>query len=70
MDDCLVSFPSVEETIATQRELKELLARRGFNLTKWTTNDAEVLEAIPSAERSKMAQHLLQDSSNDKVLGV
>ena len=70
VDDCLVSFSSVKETIAAQRELKELLARRGLNLTKWTSNDAEVLDSIPSAERSKKAQHLLEGSSNDRVLGV
>ena len=70
VDDCLVSFPSVEEAITARKELKELLARRGFNLTKWTTNDTKVLDAIPNAERSKKAQHLLDGSSNDRVLGV
>ena len=70
VDDCLVSFPSVEEAITARKELKELLARRGFNLTKWNSNNTKVLDAIPYAERSKKAQHLLDGSSNDRVLGV
>ena len=35
VDDCLVSVSTVKEAVTMQQKLTELLARRGFHLTKW-----------------------------------
>ena len=51
-DDCLKSAATVPKAIDIVRELCQLLALRGFRLTKWTSNSREVLEAIPAAERA------------------
>ena len=51
-DDCLKSAATVPKAIDIVRELYQLLALRGFRLTKWTSNSRKVLEAIPAAERA------------------
>ena len=38
MDDLLVSLSSEKTAVAIELELKELLAKGGFKLTKWATN--------------------------------
>ena len=71
VDDCLVSLSSVEETIYVYKHLTELLAQRGFRLTKWLTNHEGVLNQIPDSERSaKAKQYLLGTPTDDRVLGV
>ena len=71
MDDCLVSLPSVEEAIATYKNLSELLAKRGFRLQKWLSNNDKVLQEIPESERSSSAQgHTLEDSTKERLLGM
>ena len=47
VNDCLVSFPSVE----ARRSLRELLTKRGFRLRKWLSNSQDVLKTIPGADR-------------------
>lgn len=39
-------------------ELRELLSRGGFNLTKWISNSREVLRTVPEVERSKEVKTL------------
>ena len=46
VDDCLVSVSTVKEAITMQQKLSELLAGRGFHLTKWISNDDKVLESL------------------------
>ena len=48
VDDLLAGAESVEEAIALYKELRELLLKGGFNLRKWRSSSAEVLQAIPS----------------------
>ena len=51
--------------------MTELLAQRGFRLTKWLTNHEGVLNQIPDSERSaKAKQYLLGTPTDDRVLGV
>ena len=67
VDDCLKSVSSVEEA----KELKTLLARGGFNLTKWTSNHPAVLEAIPLSDRSKKIKERDIDTPlEERALGV
>ena len=71
VDDCLISLSTVKKTIAVQHDLTEMLARRGFRLTKWITNNKQVLDAIPTTEQASKAHlYLLESIESDRVLGV
>ena len=52
VDDCLKSVSTTEQAVKLTSELRELLSRGGFNLTKWISNDKEVLASIPKSERA------------------
>nr|XP_058944749.1 uncharacterized protein LOC131772813 [Pocillopora verrucosa] len=73
VDDCLKSLPSATVAIKHVEELRRLMLRGGFNLTKWISNDREVLESIPVEARAKDVKDL--DLDNDalpaeRALGV
>lgn len=51
VDDLLKSFPDSEQAIVVGKQLQELLARRGFELTKWISTSQSVLSAFPVEER-------------------
>ena len=71
VDDCLKSVDSVEEAVELASELKNLLVRGGFNLTKWTSNHPAVLEAIPPRYRSKKIKERNIDTPlEERALGV
>lgn len=53
VDDCLHSLPSSSEAIMHMDDLHKLTFKEGFNLTKWISNDREVLESIPVEDRAK-----------------
>ncbi|KAK3753087.1 hypothetical protein QZH41_001789 [Actinostola sp. cb2023] len=53
VDDCLKSLPNAQEAISHSRDLCQLLRKGGFRLTKWISNNREVLNTIPEAERNK-----------------
>ena len=51
--------------------LTELLSRGGFSLTKWMSNDREVLASIPSSRRAKSVVNLdLDEMPTEHALGV
>ena len=52
VDDCLKSLPTKEEAISLVTELPELLSRGGFRLTKWVSNEKEVVSQVPISERA------------------
>ena len=52
VDDLLKSFAHSERAITVSKELKELLAKAGFELTKWNSNSRKVLSAFPVEERA------------------
>ena len=53
------------------QQLTELLGKGGFRLTKWLTNNREILDYTPVLERSISLQHQIIDiSTNERVLGV
>jgi transposase InsO family protein len=65
VDDCLKSVDSVVTAITLARQLKELLSQRGFNLTKWVSNSADLMRTIPQADWGKAFATL--DISLDKL---
>ena len=71
VDDCLKSMPTVSEAIDLVSELKKLVAKGGFNLTKWTSNSPKVVSKVPYSDRSKKAQERVLDAlADDRALGV
>ena len=71
MDDCLKSIPSKEQAVSLHKELTSLLQRGGFRLTKWLSNNKEVLKQISCEERAKVVLDLAEfGSSSERILGV
>ena len=71
MDDCLKSVSSEEEAINLAAQLRELLQRGGFKLTKWLSNSKRVIESIPKSERSENVKDLSFDQLPvERALGV
>ncbi len=71
VDDCLKSVSSVGRAKELAKQLWELLAKGGFNLTKWVSNSREVMASIPSSERAPKMVDLDVESFPDIVaLGV
>ena len=71
VDDCLVAVRNEMEAIQLVRDLEGLLARGGFNLTKWISNSPAVMENIKPERRAKgLAQIELGDASEERVLGM
>ena len=53
------------------QDLIQLLKRGGFHLTKWLTNNQQVLSAIPQQERAgELQTHDLEATHSHRVLGV
>ena len=52
VDDCLKSVISSEHAVEFVDQLRELLSKDGFRLTKWLCNKPEVTESIPKDERA------------------
>ena len=71
VDDCLVSTETVEQAIALASEMQNVLSSCGFNLTKWSSNSAEVLSSIPEEKRSDAGKGLSLDNKKEEcVLGI
>ena len=73
VDDCLNALPSVEEASQHASDLRSLLSKGGFRLTKWISTSRRVLEFIPEAERAKEVKRLdliKDDLPVERALGV
>ena len=71
VDDCLKSVDTTDKAVEVARKTRELLARGGFNLTKWISNKKEVIEAIPEEHRAKSVVELKLDRlAVERTLGV
>lgn len=54
-------------------EIQQLLAKEGFQLTKWISNDHEVISAFPANEQAPNVKDLdlkLYESPEDRALGI
>ena len=60
VDDCLKSVQTELQGIKLAKQLFELLSRGGFRLTKWISNNQNVLLSIPEEERAKTVKDLDQ----------
>ena len=71
VDDCLKSVKSEKEAIQLANQLRELLAKGGFRLTKWVSNSREVINSLPESERAASAKDLdLEKLPVERALGV
>jgi hypothetical protein len=70
VDDCLKSVKNDLVAITLVQQLRQLMAKGGFPLTKWLSNSRRVLEAIPESERAATVKNLdLEDLPIERALG-
>ena len=70
---CLKALPSDEEASHHASDLRSLLSKGGFRLTKWISTSRRLLETIPVAERAKEVKTLdfsKDDLPIERALGV
>ena len=65
VDDCLKSVKSSGCAIEFVVQLRHLLSKGGFRLTKWLCNREEVLESTPESERAPSVLYL--DSGQERL---
>ena len=73
VDDLLKSFADEERAVNLSRQIRDLLARGGFQLTKWISNRRDVLPAFPVEERAPHIKDLDLKSESlplDRALGI
>ncbi|XP_006812352.1 uncharacterized protein LOC102804307 [Saccoglossus kowalevskii] len=68
VDDCLKSLDSEDEAISTALNLKHLLAKGGFNLTKWSSNSVKLLNALQQDKSKDLSS--LGGGDLQRALGV
>ena len=60
----------MEEGIALSRTVSEILKRGGFHLTKWMSNNQQVVAAVPERDRAKsFVSALFGNVGSERVLG-
>ena len=71
VDDCPKSVATDKSAICFARELRELLSKGGFRLTKWLSHSHKVVESILGAERATAVKNLDFDHPIiERALGV
>lgn len=70
VDDCLRSLPEKKLVPEVLNGTRELLAKGGFNITKFIVNDSEVQSLIPESEQAKECFLMKSESVNSKALGI
>ena len=63
MDDCLFTAPTVQQAIYLRKQVSSLLKNRGFRLTKFLSNNEDLLQSIPEEDRAKS-----KTTENDGIL--
>ncbi|CAH8674642.1 unnamed protein product [Schistosoma rodhaini] len=71
VDDLLISMDAIEEAKLTYSHLKGLISLGGYNLTKWTSNNIEVLEFDPEEDRTEGNVTVCESNGTSKrTLGI
>ena len=53
VDDLALGGDNVQETLRLQQSATELMQNAAFNLTKWSSNSSELMDAIPERDRAQ-----------------
>ena len=64
VNNCLFSVSSVEEAVFLAKQVSLALKNCGLNLTKWLSNNPEVLQALP---QDKLCKSILNFSGSEQV---
>ena len=67
VDDCLKSVKSAKNAVECMHQLRSILSKGGFRLTKWLSNSSEVLDCIPRVERAPSVLGLDLDKVNPPI---
>ena len=71
VDDCLKSIKGETEAVSLVSELRTLLSKGGFCVTKWISNSRRVIESVPKSERAiSVKDHLLDQLPCECALGT
>ena len=73
VDDLLKSFETTGQAVEITKELQELLAKGGFQVSKVMSNEREVLNAFPPEHRAPAVKDLdlnLNSLPMDRALGI
>ena len=71
VDDMTKSVEKSCEATTLVEQSRELLAKGGFRLTKWYSNDRKVLASIPESERAKSVVDLdMEKLPTESALGL
>ena len=70
VDDLLDSTETVETAQHLQNQLSDVLAMAGFNLRKWSSNEAAVIENVPVSDRLPTIDINTGEPPKNKTLGV
>ena len=58
VDDCLKSVQIEQDALRLTGQLRGLLAKGGFRLTKWLSNSRRVIESVPTSESAGSVKNL------------
>lgn len=70
VDDFIGGAQTVEEAIQLRQELSELLAKGGFALRKWTSNQLPVLSGLSADEIGTQSSIKFDENETVKALGI
>ncbi|XP_028404804.1 uncharacterized protein LOC114527371 [Dendronephthya gigantea] len=71
VDNCLKSVPDEDEASMLAADLRVILQRGGFRLTKWVSNSPKVVASIPEAERAGSVKDVCPGQPTlERALGV
>ena len=71
VDEFLISVPNVEIGLKLMKDLKCLLSKANFKLTKWFSNGPELIKHLPENELLKSLQiNALAKISTERVLDI
>ena len=71
VDDCLKSVEDDQQARRLVNQLRQLLAKGGFRLTKWISNAYDVIQSVPVSERAGSVKELdLENLPIELALGI
>lgn len=70
VDDALLGANTEEEALALQDDVINLMAKGGFSLRKWVSNNQNILKAIPSDHHGVPLQFSPNNELSCNVLGI